>query len=360
MFWRGLTTRGALLGGWLGLVTAVTLILLSTAIWVKVPDPPRTELRFRRQWHRSGGKLFGRRAGQPRQLDIAYDHARKSQLLQARPTRLASISTAAGARHVARLDVQIAVLVALISPALAVPGAQASRALPQLDYSAELLRTQATGANSDAPASTAPADSAITGSDAVPSALSTGHPDAQPGQQQPPVPPVPLSRSGAIPAASLPSGPDDGANDLPSAVTRQPVIDPSADKPGAATGGPGTAETVPGLPLPPNTARLAVSSVLGRLVVGPDGKEIGRLVDVLVDGMGAPRAGVIDFGGFMGLGSRKIAVEWSAFAFPPSGSDAELTITLTPEEIKNTPEFAGQGKPVSVVGPGTPAPGHGP
>ncbi len=36
MYWRGLTTRGALLGGWLGLVTAVVLTVLSPAIWVKV------------------------------------------------------------------------------------------------------------------------------------------------------------------------------------------------------------------------------------------------------------------------------------------------------------------------------------
>ena len=36
MYWRGLTTRGALIGGWLGLVTAVTLTVLSPAIWVKV------------------------------------------------------------------------------------------------------------------------------------------------------------------------------------------------------------------------------------------------------------------------------------------------------------------------------------
>ena len=36
MYWRGLTTRGALAGGWIGLVTAVTLTVLSPAIWVKV------------------------------------------------------------------------------------------------------------------------------------------------------------------------------------------------------------------------------------------------------------------------------------------------------------------------------------
>ena len=36
MVWRGLTTRGALLGGSLGLVSAVTLTVLGPAVWVKV------------------------------------------------------------------------------------------------------------------------------------------------------------------------------------------------------------------------------------------------------------------------------------------------------------------------------------
>ncbi|WP_445116831.1 cation acetate symporter [Acinetobacter sp. WZC-1] len=34
MFWKGLTTRGAVVGGVAGLVTAVTLIILSKAVWV--------------------------------------------------------------------------------------------------------------------------------------------------------------------------------------------------------------------------------------------------------------------------------------------------------------------------------------
>lgn len=34
MFWKGLTTRGAVIGGVAGLVTAVTLIILSKAVWV--------------------------------------------------------------------------------------------------------------------------------------------------------------------------------------------------------------------------------------------------------------------------------------------------------------------------------------
>lgn len=35
VFWRGMTTRGAILGGYLGLVSAVVMVILSPAVWVK-------------------------------------------------------------------------------------------------------------------------------------------------------------------------------------------------------------------------------------------------------------------------------------------------------------------------------------
>ncbi|NVZ62411.1 cation acetate symporter [Pseudomonas gingeri] len=40
MYWRGLTTRGALIGGLAGLVSAVGLVILSPAVWVKVLGNP--------------------------------------------------------------------------------------------------------------------------------------------------------------------------------------------------------------------------------------------------------------------------------------------------------------------------------
>jgi cation/acetate symporter len=36
MYWKGLTTRGALIGGLVGLFSAVGLVILSPAVWVKV------------------------------------------------------------------------------------------------------------------------------------------------------------------------------------------------------------------------------------------------------------------------------------------------------------------------------------
>jgi len=36
MYWSKLTTRGAMVGGWLGLLTAVILMILGPTVWVQV------------------------------------------------------------------------------------------------------------------------------------------------------------------------------------------------------------------------------------------------------------------------------------------------------------------------------------
>ncbi|MGI4975487.1 MAG: PRC-barrel domain-containing protein [Janthinobacterium lividum] len=244
------------------------------------------------------------------------------------------------------------------------------------------------------PAHAAPAAAPPAGNDVAPVGTPTSREATTPARSEarpdlaatPPGEGPPAAGSAQLP--SEPAGTPTPAS-VPGATTTAPEAEPpaSADasgKPpaeipgspgagtsGAATSGPAEAGAAPvaghgaptalqALPLPPSTARLAVSGVLGRTVDGSDGQDIGRVVDVLVDGNGQPRAAVIDFGGFMGLGSRKIAVEWGAFSFPPGGSDAVLRIVLSPEQIKDTPEYAGPGKPVTVVGPGTPVPRPGP
>ena len=96
--------------------------------------------------------------------------------------------------------------------------------------------------------------------------------------------------------------------------------------------------------------------VLGQPVVEPDGKAVARLVDVLVDPGGRPVAAVLDFGGFMGVGIRKIAVHWSTLRFEPGEGTYRIILTLAPDEIKAAPEYRDPGKPAPVVVPETPKP----
>src|SRR3954471_12067349 len=81
-------------------------------------------------------------------------------------------------------------------------------------------------------------------------------------------------------------------------------------------------------------------SVLGREVRSSADENMGRIVDVIVDHDGRVRAAVIDFGGFLGVGSRKIAVDWNALSFaPPSGGRDVVTLELTREQVKAAPEY---------------------
>jgi hypothetical protein len=93
-----------------------------------------------------------------------------------------------------------------------------------------------------------------------------------------------------------------------------------------------------------------VEGILGRDVVSTTNENMGHIVDVIVDRVGKVRAAIIDFGGFLGVGSRKIAVEWDALHFPPPGqADAKITLDLTHEQLAAAPEYV-DGKPVVVLG----------
>jgi hypothetical protein len=93
----------------------------------------------------------------------------------------------------------------------------------------------------------------------------------------------------------------------------------------------------------------SVQPILGKEILSPTGENMGRIVDVIVDGMGQTRAAVIDFGGFLGVGSRKIVVDWNALHFSPRGQNARVTVDLTRDQLKAAPEYR-SGKPVVVVG----------
>ncbi|HBK07662.1 MAG TPA: hypothetical protein DDZ81_17715 [Acetobacteraceae bacterium] len=102
--------------------------------------------------------------------------------------------------------------------------------------------------------------------------------------------------------------------------------------------------------VPPEDAE----AILGQRVTDPDGAEIGRLVDVLVDANGQPQAAVIDFGGFMGVGNRKIAVHWGALRFTPRDPKRKIALDMTPDQIKAAPEFRNPNKAAAVVTPADP------
>ena len=89
-----------------------------------------------------------------------------------------------------------------------------------------------------------------------------------------------------------------------------------------------------------------VESLLGKVVTSASGEKLGPITDILVGHSGDVRAAVIDFGGFLGVGTRKVAVAWSALQFSPGA----IALNMTRDELRVTPEYR-EGEPIVIVGP---------
>lgn len=90
--------------------------------------------------------------------------------------------------------------------------------------------------------------------------------------------------------------------------------------------------------------------MLGRDVRSPTDEDMGRIVDVIVDRAGSVRAAVIDFGGFLGVGSRKIVVDWNALHFGGVANKSDsITLELTKDQVTAAPEYK-EDTPIVVLG----------
>jgi len=132
-----------------------------------------------------------------------------------------------------------------------------------------------------------------------------------------------------------------------------------APQPGAASAAPApkpsaAPSAAPKEPAPPASVTIIgakeAHGVLGRDVRSAANEDMGHVVDVIVDRSGTVRAAVIDFGGFLGVGSRKIAVDWNALRFGrvADKSDA-VTLELTKDQVKAAPEYK-DGSSIVVLG----------
>jgi hypothetical protein len=92
-----------------------------------------------------------------------------------------------------------------------------------------------------------------------------------------------------------------------------------------------------------------VFRILGRDIMSANGENMGRIVDVLFDHSGKPCAAVIDFGGFLGVGTRKIAIDWSALRFDLGEKKHVIALDLGREQLKAAPEYKESDKPIAVL-----------
>lgn len=87
-----------------------------------------------------------------------------------------------------------------------------------------------------------------------------------------------------------------------------------------------------------------LESVLGKDVATLREGDGGRVIDLLIDRDGNIRAAVVEFGGFLGIGTRKIAVDWTAFRF----AGKSIFVDVTRDQLRAAAEYK-TNEPPSVV-----------
>jgi hypothetical protein len=129
----------------------------------------------------------------------------------------------------------------------------------------------------------------------------------------------------------------------------EPQTEPSKATKEAAPPSPAPKEAAPPASVTIIAPREA-HGVLGRDVRSPTDEDMGRIVDVIVDRTGTVRAAVIDFGGFLGVGSRKIVVDWNALHFGRVADKSDsIFLELTKAQVAAAPEYK-EDKRIVVLG----------
>jgi hypothetical protein len=91
-----------------------------------------------------------------------------------------------------------------------------------------------------------------------------------------------------------------------------------------------------------------VKSVLGIEVRTSSERNVGRIVDLLFDPNGVVEAAVVEFGGFLGIGVRKIAVEWSALRFQTAENKLVAILDIPRDQLRSAPEYK-PGQPAAIM-----------
>ena len=91
-----------------------------------------------------------------------------------------------------------------------------------------------------------------------------------------------------------------------------------------------------------------VKSVLGIEVRTVSERNVGRIVDLLFEPNGAVEAAVVEFGGFLGIGARKIAIEWSALRFQAAENKLVAILDIPRDQLHSAPDYK-PGQPAAIM-----------
>lgn len=83
---------------------------------------------------------------------------------------------------------------------------------------------------------------------------------------------------------------------------------------------------------------LSASTMIGDDVRNPEGENLGKLEEIMLDvGEGCVAYAVLSFGGFLGIGDKLFAIPWQALELRPD--EHAFVLDVDQETLKNAPGF---------------------
>jgi sporulation protein YlmC with PRC-barrel domain len=147
--------------------------------------------------------------------------------------------------------------------------------------------------------------------------------------------PTPAESAPAEPEEPLPAvqapEPASAVKSAPAPKPKRRVVKPKPPEPVA---GPPPEPAEPPPPPPIISTRIMqhdqLHGLLDSEVQRPDGKVVGRAVDVYIDAAAKPKLLMVNLAGFLGVGDRKVNFPWTAFRFTPNAKGAPITFVPPP------------------------------
>jgi sporulation protein YlmC with PRC-barrel domain len=84
---------------------------------------------------------------------------------------------------------------------------------------------------------------------------------------------------------------------------------------------------------------VSANAVIGAKVRNDNKDSVGTVQDLYLDSSGNIKTVVLSVGGFLGIGSKDVAVKWSDLKQSRDGKSVVLTTSLSKDELKSMPDY---------------------
>lgn len=89
---------------------------------------------------------------------------------------------------------------------------------------------------------------------------------------------------------------------------------------------------------PPANGMVA-SALIGTGLRSGDGESVGRISDLIIDQNGKVEAVLVNTGGFLAMGEKRVAIDWNAVKRSASADDQDLRVDMTRDDLQSAPGY---------------------